>query len=158
MGICFCLTDQQMGKSGSSSSTDIKVVFGFVSHRCCWMSMSDGHNPSFGMGGLGKKVQKFLISSSFQYFYYFQICVVTLFKIQFKFENKILFLRQRIVFLIQKICYHHHQYQHHHHTHRYPPAQVYHKSIFEYFPNIYTSLRAQHHVPLIYQKYVLLYP
>jgi hypothetical protein len=26
MGICFCLTDQQMGKSGSSSSTDIKEV------------------------------------------------------------------------------------------------------------------------------------
>jgi hypothetical protein len=86
MGICFCLTDQQMGKSGSSSSTDIKVVFGFVSHRFCWMSMRDGakcngHNPSFGMGGLGKKVQKFSISSSFQYFYYSWICVVTLFKI-----------------------------------------------------------------------------
>uniref|UniRef100_A0A2N9EH10 Uncharacterized protein n=1 Tax=Fagus sylvatica TaxID=28930 RepID=A0A2N9EH10_FAGSY len=31
-----------MGKSGSSSSTDIKVVFGFVSHRFCWMSMRDG--------------------------------------------------------------------------------------------------------------------
>ena len=26
MGICFCLTDQQMGKSGSSSSNDIKEV------------------------------------------------------------------------------------------------------------------------------------
>jgi hypothetical protein len=31
-----------MGKFGSSSSTDIKVVFGFVSYRFCWMSMRDG--------------------------------------------------------------------------------------------------------------------